>query len=121
MKKLNLSIILLLIITNLLSSCQKEPDLNVTVSADKTTALVGETITFTATISDGDYECFQWRYGESDGNSDNIQMEGSATTQTWTFTPSTKGTLQVTACACNRCDSRKPPFSVCDQITLTVN
>ena len=87
-----------------LSSCGKEA-LEVTVTSDKTTLAVGETITFTAAVNTSKYNCADWRVyktGESQVAAEIIAPTMSAN---YTFSPTSAWTYSCVFAAGYKCDT----------------
>jgi hypothetical protein len=82
-------------------SCGNE-ELTITVSADKTTLAVGETITFTAAISSDNYSCADWTvYKDFQVATELVDPTGSST---YSFTPTEAGSYTCAFAAGYDCD-----------------
>lgn len=106
----------------IMTGCKKEPDVTVTLSSDKTSLTLGETVTLTATISSDKYECTQWSIDYPDGTIDLEEINNSGTTATWTITPNVKGTSIIKVGVCNKCSNfEKSALCEFDEINIMVN
>ena len=103
MTKFSISLFALLGIFTL-TSCGNEA-LEVTVTADKTTLAVGETITFTAAVNSSDYNCADWRIYETGASQVAAEIIDPTSSATYTFTPTAAGTYRCTFAAGYACDA----------------
>ncbi|MBI1184821.1 hypothetical protein GC194_11140 [bacterium] len=88
----------------LLSSCNKDK-VDITVSADKSSLKVGETITFATAFSNADYDCAAWWISDKTGATVTSETGIKATAvYSVEFSPTTAGDFTFKIEAYPKCD-----------------
>ncbi|MFY0673428.1 MAG: hypothetical protein JXQ87_08480 [Bacteroidia bacterium] len=94
-------------------SCSSN-DLTITITADKSEVAIGETITFTATVSSSEYTCADWTiYKDIEVATEIASPAGSST---FTYTPTEAGNYQASFSAGYECDGERPVGSIDEDV-----
>ena len=105
------SFFLATLIGSILTSCSNTPKTTVTITTDKETYSLGDTITINVLMGDQDFECAEWSISSTGDNGPTILEEALFQTpmslsygNTYVIDPaSSPGTLNISVGACNDC------------------